>query len=186
MPDELIGDSDREERRNEVLLAYVEAVQAGLEPDRDQFLAAHPDLREDLETFLANHDEVERLTSPLRGIERGKAHGLDRGRPRDGSGRRPVRASASSATFASCARWAGAGWAWFTRPSRSRCGGGSRSRSCRSPRPSTLAGSSDSRPRHWPRRTCSTRRSSRCTRSAASAASTTTRCSSSKGKAWPR
>ncbi len=84
MPDELTGDFDREARRNEVLLAYVEAVQAGRGPDRSQFVAAHPDLRDDLELFLANNDEVERLMSPLRGIERGKAHGLI-GRVRDRS-----------------------------------------------------------------------------------------------------
>ena len=48
------------------------------------------------------------------------------------------------------------------------------------------AGSSDSRPRPWRRPTCSTRRSCRCTRSAASAASTITPCSSSTGRASPR
>jgi eukaryotic-like serine/threonine-protein kinase len=71
MPHEPSGDLDREERRNEVLLAYVEAIEAGHEPDRDQFLAAHPDLRPDLETFLAGHDQVARLTAPLRSSGRG-------------------------------------------------------------------------------------------------------------------
>jgi eukaryotic-like serine/threonine-protein kinase len=63
---ELTGDSDREERRNQVLLGYVEALEAGREPDRGQLLAEHPDLRQDLEAFLAGHDEVARLTAPLR------------------------------------------------------------------------------------------------------------------------
>ena len=59
-------DADHEERLNEVLLAYVEAVQAGREPDRRQLLAAHPDLRQDLEAFFASHDAMERLAGPLR------------------------------------------------------------------------------------------------------------------------
>ena len=64
MSRELTGDSEREERRNQVLLAYVEALEAGREPDRGQLLAEHPDLRPDLEAFLAGHDEVARLTAP--------------------------------------------------------------------------------------------------------------------------
>ena len=75
MNHELTGDSDREERRNHVLLAYVEALEEGREPDRAQLLAAHPDLRQDLEAFLAGHDEVARLTAPLRAAEQGDARG---------------------------------------------------------------------------------------------------------------
>ena len=41
MGHELIGDSDLEERRNLVLLAYVEALRGGREPDRTQFLEDH-------------------------------------------------------------------------------------------------------------------------------------------------
>ncbi len=59
-------DSDHEGRLNEVLLAYVEALQAGREPDRRQLLAAHPDLRQDMEAFFAGHDAMERLAAPLR------------------------------------------------------------------------------------------------------------------------
>jgi serine/threonine protein kinase len=57
---------DREERLNEALLGYVEARQAGREPDRGQLLATHPDLRGELEEFFASHDEVERLAAVLR------------------------------------------------------------------------------------------------------------------------
>jgi serine/threonine protein kinase len=60
------GDPGRNERLNEALLAYVEALQAGREPDRAQFLACHPDLRGDLEEFFAGHDEIERLAVALR------------------------------------------------------------------------------------------------------------------------
>src|SRR5262249_8752197 len=59
-------DTDREQRLNEVLLAYVEAAQAGGAPDRRRLLGAHPDLRAELEEFFAGHDEVERLAAPLR------------------------------------------------------------------------------------------------------------------------
>jgi eukaryotic-like serine/threonine-protein kinase len=57
---------DREDRRNLALLALVEAIEEGREPDRAEILAAHPDLRPDLEAFLAGHDEVARLTAPFR------------------------------------------------------------------------------------------------------------------------
>src|SRR5882724_3138455 len=57
---------DREQRVNEVLLEYVEAVQAGQTPDRRQLLTAHPEFRAELEEFFAGHDQVERLAAPLR------------------------------------------------------------------------------------------------------------------------
>ena len=82
MDHEPSGESAREERRNQVLLGYVEALEAGREPDRGQLLAAHPDLRQDLEAFLAGHDEVERLTAPLRASGLGAASGPV-GPPRD-------------------------------------------------------------------------------------------------------
>ena len=98
MPGEVADNSDVEARRNEVLLAYVEALQADQKPDRDQILAAHPDLRHDLESFFADHDEVERLTSPLRPLRRGDAHGQG-GSPRDQAhGDLPVSVS-SAVTF---------------------------------------------------------------------------------------
>ena len=73
MNHELTGDSDREERRNLVLLGFVEAIEEGREPDRAQLMAAHPDLRLDLEAFLAGHDEMARLTAPLRAAEQADA-----------------------------------------------------------------------------------------------------------------
>ena len=70
MTDGLTSTAQREERLNEVLLAYVEARQAGQEPDRQHLLALHPDLRADLEAFFASHDVVERLARPLRAAAR--------------------------------------------------------------------------------------------------------------------
>ena len=63
---ESIGDAEREERLNGVLLTYVEALEAGREADRERLLATHPDLREDLEAFFVSHDAMERLAAPLR------------------------------------------------------------------------------------------------------------------------
>jgi serine/threonine protein kinase len=65
MVHELIPDAEHDERRNRILLDYVEALEEGREPDRT-LLAAHPDLRHDLEAFLDVHAEVRRLTAPLR------------------------------------------------------------------------------------------------------------------------
>jgi serine/threonine protein kinase len=76
MAHEHTDDPEREDRRNQVLLAYVEALEDGRDPDRDRLLAAHPDLRPDLETFLAGHDEMQRLTAPLRAARGGDAHEL--------------------------------------------------------------------------------------------------------------
>src|SRR5262245_32504674 len=66
MAPDLTDGRDHEDRLNEALLVYVEALQAGHAPDRARFLADHPDLRPDLEEFFAGHDAVERLAAPLR------------------------------------------------------------------------------------------------------------------------
>ena len=56
----------REDQLNEVLLAYVEATEAGQKLDREEWLANHPDLRDDLAAFFTSYDQVERLAAPLR------------------------------------------------------------------------------------------------------------------------
>jgi serine/threonine protein kinase len=66
MATDLTDSIDHEERRNRALLSLVEGLEAGREPDRDKFLAEHPDLAPDIEAFLAGHEEVVRLTAPLR------------------------------------------------------------------------------------------------------------------------
>jgi serine/threonine protein kinase len=57
---------ERDDRLAEILLEYVEAVQAGRAPDRDALLALHPDFADDLREFFAGRDQVERLAAPLR------------------------------------------------------------------------------------------------------------------------
>jgi serine/threonine protein kinase len=66
MTRDLANDPNHEERLNKVLLAYVEALQAGNEPDRRRLLADNPNLRTDLEAFFASYDQVERVAAPLR------------------------------------------------------------------------------------------------------------------------
>jgi serine/threonine protein kinase len=60
------NNSEREKRLNEVLLAYVEAVQEGRVPDRQQLLSGHPEIAAELREFLALRDQMDLLTAPLR------------------------------------------------------------------------------------------------------------------------
>src|SRR5262245_28250450 len=56
----------REQRLNEALAAYLEAAEAGRAPDRAEWLAAHPDLADDLAAFLDNQQRVAAAAAPLR------------------------------------------------------------------------------------------------------------------------
>nr|MBC8869725.1 hypothetical protein [Planctomycetota bacterium] len=50
---------------NEVIAAYLEAVDAGETPDPKEFIAAHNDVAAELESFFANRDEFDRMAEPL-------------------------------------------------------------------------------------------------------------------------
>jgi serine/threonine protein kinase len=56
----------RQDQLNDVLLAYVEAVQAGQAPDRAALLAAHPQLADDLREFFRGQDQMDHFTAALR------------------------------------------------------------------------------------------------------------------------
>ena len=57
---------NRDDRLNEILLAYVEACEAGERPDRNEIQARHPDLSEDLALFFHERDRLERLGGVVR------------------------------------------------------------------------------------------------------------------------
>src|SRR3954469_10433696 len=56
-------DPDRDRRLDEVVTAYLKAVEAGHAPDRDELLARHPDLADDLAAFLAADSQVRRAVA---------------------------------------------------------------------------------------------------------------------------
>jgi WD40 repeat protein len=57
--------NSREERLNEAIADYYQAVERGQTPDRQAFLARHPDLASELESFLADKDLFEKKAAPL-------------------------------------------------------------------------------------------------------------------------
>jgi tRNA A-37 threonylcarbamoyl transferase component Bud32 len=57
----------REQRLEAVLLAYLQAIDAGKAPDREALVRQHPDLADDLRAYFTDQDRVEQLARPLRG-----------------------------------------------------------------------------------------------------------------------
>jgi serine/threonine protein kinase len=66
----LLSQADREQRLNGILLAYVEAVEAGHSPDRQLLMALYPDLASELSEFFEGRDQVEDMSAPLRDFNR--------------------------------------------------------------------------------------------------------------------
>ena len=57
--------SEQAQRFQEVLAAYLQAVEAGQQPDRDEWLTKHPDVAAEVRSFFANQDDFARLAAPL-------------------------------------------------------------------------------------------------------------------------
>src|SRR6516165_8389896 len=55
-------------RLEELIAVFLEAVEAGRAPDRDAWLAQHPDLADELRAFLANNDRLADVGAPLRAL----------------------------------------------------------------------------------------------------------------------
>src|SRR5216683_71563 len=58
--------SERERRLDEVITAYLKAVEAGQKPNRDEWLARHPHLVIELAAFLDAQDQVNRFAGSIR------------------------------------------------------------------------------------------------------------------------
>src|SRR5262245_57873265 len=55
---------ERERRLHDVLGAYFEAVEAGQGPSPQDLIAQHPDLADDLVSFFASKERLQRLVGP--------------------------------------------------------------------------------------------------------------------------
>jgi hypothetical protein len=62
MATEPASSAEREQALDEVLTAYLKAVDAGRPPDRRELLARHAELAPDLERFFADEDAIGRWT----------------------------------------------------------------------------------------------------------------------------
>jgi hypothetical protein len=54
----------REQRLQEALAEYLQAAEAGRAPGRDEFLARHPELADELAAFFRNKDRFEQMAGP--------------------------------------------------------------------------------------------------------------------------
>ena len=57
--------SEHEQRLDDAIAGYLEAVHAGQTPDRVNLLARHPDLADDLRAFFADEDRLKGLAGSL-------------------------------------------------------------------------------------------------------------------------
>ena len=100
------GDPALQERELYAVVAdCLEVLERGGQVDQEAPFRRYPEHAAELAGFLADREQVGRVAAPLRAAlrwQRGPAWAI----------------------FVFCARWAGAAWASFTRPSRSPWAGG--------------------------------------------------------------
>ena len=58
--------AEREQRLQEALVAYLEALEADRAPEAEELLARYPEFTDELAEFLANRDQIDQLAAPLR------------------------------------------------------------------------------------------------------------------------
>ena len=58
--------AEREQRLQEVLVAYLEAAEADRAPEAEELLARYPEFVDELAEFLASRDQIDQLAAPLR------------------------------------------------------------------------------------------------------------------------
>src|SRR5262245_27234824 len=66
MTDQTLDSGEGDRRLQDVIAAYLDAEKDGQAPARDEWLARHPDLADELRNFLDNHAWAQRLGEPLR------------------------------------------------------------------------------------------------------------------------
>src|SRR5262245_61430147 len=71
MTPETNGVPGRDQRLSAVLVACLEAMDAGQPLDRQELLARHPEFAAELEQFFEDQGQVDRLAAPLRAVARG-------------------------------------------------------------------------------------------------------------------
>ena len=66
MVQDLSASSGRDQQAKEIITAYLEAIDAGHRPDRQEWLRRYPEFAAELEAFLADYEHLDRLAEPLR------------------------------------------------------------------------------------------------------------------------
>ncbi len=65
-PERNEGDPERDELLDRVLTDYLEALEAGRAPSKEDLVARYPELAEELRGFLRGHENIGRIARPLR------------------------------------------------------------------------------------------------------------------------
>jgi serine/threonine-protein kinase len=73
----LLDVREQDERLDEVVVAYLEAVEAGETPQPSQWLCRYPDLAAELADFFADQAKVKGWTEPLRRVAQAATPGQD-------------------------------------------------------------------------------------------------------------